>query len=769
MPDLIYNIKFKIDSKIGDFGQAGAAKSLEELNDSLDKTNRSTGNLGKEVKGVLEKNKLFISSNDKLKRSIDLKRKATQGDLREIVKTNQAASKRAQLIRKQRIDLEKLTSSGKLNRAERTRLNGLISRLTTQEQQLIVQLQKGRAALRGQEVQTESLTKDTNKLADAKKRLGKQTSSNNKAFSTANQTLFSFSDGIQDASQFIQGGQVNFAQGMRAVGNNIGFTAELMGNLTTKTGGLKGAFKALGRSLLGPGGILIGINLLVTAATVIPQLFNEGKKSAEDLEKELDGLNDTARKTAEIISGSGAFEFGIESLKSQKQVLVDILKERQKVNKIDLESLETALEEAKVRARKLKESNQFRVFFEGEIASQEMVIQGKKDVLSLEEEIERVKAESAKTDKEILSLNRQIVSETEARRLAGLKLQEEGFVDALRASLNIEPEDVVIDNMDEMSATINSLFGEQLARESVKAVAPVDVLIDDSLEVFEGKIPDMFNTINGLVQSTVDGVVRVSREFEELLGLEDTELPPLYQTVAFAEQEIARLQIELAKTVSDEEAKILRERIQNYQDFIDSRTKGITDSTETETNALTEEQKERQTATLSMLKVTDQFTDGFTSLMKTQIKSEFQVAKARGASAKQLEMIRRKQFEVEKKSAIAEALINTAKAITENLGKPKQIAIAAALGAIQIAKIKATKFGADDSGGGGASTGSGGISPISSSKSGVSEPTQQISFLPNATTSGQAPPTIDVKIDRAGLAVAVGKGGREIGNKQVRV
>ena len=51
----------------------------------------------------------------------------------------------------------------------------------------------------------------------------------------------------------------------------------------------------------------------------------------------------------------------------------------------------------------------------------------------------------------------------------------------------------------------------------------------------------------------------------------------------------------------------------------------------------------------------------------------------------------------------------------------------------------------------------------------MSEPTQQISFLPNAARSGQAPPTIDVKIDRAGLAVAVGKGGREIGNKQVRV
>jgi hypothetical protein len=41
--------------------------------------------------------------------------------------------------------------------------------------------------------------------------------------------------------------------------------------------------------------------------------------------------------------------------------------------------------------------------------------------------------------------------------------------------------------------------------------------------------------------------------------------------------------------------------------------------------------------------------------------------------------------------------------------------------------------------------------------------------LPNAASSGQAPPTVDVKIDRAGLAVAVNKGNRELANKQVRV
>ena len=132
-------------------------------------------------------------------------------------------------------------------------------------------------------------------------------------------------------------------------------------------------------------------------------------------------------------------------------------------------------------------------------------------------------------------------------------------------------------------------------------------------------------------------------------------------------------------------------------------------------------------------------------------------------------------FEDQKASAIASALVNAGSAIVRQYADlplaaaiPASIATAAATKK-QIDEIKKTKFGdrGNVSAGGGGGGGTSGISPISSSD--VSQPMQSISFLPNAATSGQAPPTIDVKIDRAGLAVAVGKGGREIGNKQVRV
>ena len=96
---------------------------------------------------------------------------------------------------------------------------------------------------------------------------------------------------------------------------------------------------------------------------------------------------------------------------------------------------------------------------------------------------------------------------------------------------------------------------------------------------------------------------------------------------------------------------------------------------------------------------------------------------------------------------------------------PASIATAAATKK-QIDEIKKTKFGDR---GGSVGGGGGSVPAISSSALGVSQPTQQINFLPNAASSGGAPPAVDVKIDRAGLAVAVNTGNRELANKQVRV
>ena len=730
MPDLIYNIKFKIASKIDDLGGAGAAKSLNELNEAVDKTNRSTGKLGEEVKEIVAKNTEFIASNSKVKASIDNKRKATQNELRTIAKTNLEARSRIKQIRQEKINLDKFIQSNKLNTAERTKLIAQSTRLENQEKALIVELQKGRAALQGQGNETEELTTATERLANAKKELGSVTTSNNKAFSTANQTLFSFSDGIQDAAQFIQGGQVNFAQGMRAVGNNVGFTAELFGNLTTKSGGLKNAFKALGKSLIGPGGILIGINLLVTAATVLPQLLGKNKESAEDLEKALEGLNDVARRTSEIIAQTGAFDLGIEGLESQKQVLLDILESKRQEHNLSESSLQTELEAAKERAERLEMSHRFRTFIHTEderiIATQAMMKAGQEEVLRIEREIEKAKAKNVNTSEEIKKLEEEIKNETEARRLAGEKLIEEGFIDAVKASINVEPEFVLIENIDEIDAFLKSIELEQAARESVKVDVPVDILIEEDIEI----------------------------------DMPDLELGPAAGTIAFAQREIKDLTDQFNNAITDAEAATFAKRIQLLEDFIAKRKELL----QGDDGSGGDDDDDGGIFSDDNFKMASQFTKGIVSLRKTELKSELQVAKARGASAQQLEAIRKKQFLVEKRSAIAETLINTAKAIAENLGRPRKIAFAATLGAIQLAKIRATKFGGGGGGGGGSAASDAGAA-------GQEAPqfTQSVSFLPSSPITNQAAPTVDVNIDRAGLAVAVNRGQQDLLNNSTSI
>lgn len=116
-----------------------------------------------------------------------------------------------------------------------------------------------------------------------------------KAQSNANQTLFSFGDLVNDAQQF----QFGFASGSRAIGNNVGFMAEQFSNVQTRAGGFVGALKAMGKSLIGPGGIILGLNLVISAATLFGEklfggddsIAKKAKKAREELQKTREELD----------------------------------------------------------------------------------------------------------------------------------------------------------------------------------------------------------------------------------------------------------------------------------------------------------------------------------------------------------------------------------------------------------------------------------------------------------------------------------------------
>lgn len=76
--------------------------------------------------------------------------------------------------------------------------------------------------------------------------------------------------------------------GIIGIGNNITATAEAFGALKNQTGSTGGALKALGASLAGSGGLLLGVSLLTTGFTLLAQ----SGLSAEDIIKKLTGTFD---------------------------------------------------------------------------------------------------------------------------------------------------------------------------------------------------------------------------------------------------------------------------------------------------------------------------------------------------------------------------------------------------------------------------------------------------------------------------------------------
>lgn len=134
-----------------------------------------------------------------------------------------------------------------------------------------------------------------------------------KVTSGANQILLSFGDIIQDSAQFSFG----FAQGARAIGNNIAFAAEqfliLRANLAASQGAsvtFGAAMKSIVGALKGPFGAIILINTLVTAVTMFSSWSSKAAKDADTFASK---IRDLAKSNRDLI----------ESLKESNEYLSD--------------------------------------------------------------------------------------------------------------------------------------------------------------------------------------------------------------------------------------------------------------------------------------------------------------------------------------------------------------------------------------------------------------------------------------------------------------
>ena len=319
MPQLIYDVQFKIDQSslsglknIVDSSTTGEVTKLtekiEKLESQLNKLKGTNQKVSKSTKQLVDQSK---RKTDAVKRDEAILKRALQ--------TNNLNNKSVQ---EAALRLQQGTAALENHTNEMAEASVSTKRTATSQQALAKQVT----------TTTGTITRATGTLQQFNQqveRSGKGFKGSNKEFAIANQTLFGFGDLAQDATQFSQG----FAQGMRAIGNNIAFNAEMFGTLRTRTGSTMGALKSLGASFKGVGGVILGVNIAVMVATSLLTKFGGKAKEAKS------SVDDFASALSQLRKVSEADFLDINSLTLQKESLEEILPVAEALTKrvLDLE------------------------------------------------------------------------------------------------------------------------------------------------------------------------------------------------------------------------------------------------------------------------------------------------------------------------------------------------------------------------------------------------------------------------------------------------
>lgn len=305
MPQLIYDVQFKIDQSslsglknIVDSSTTGEVtkltKKIEQLESQLNKLKGTNQKVSKTTKQFVNQSKQKTAAVKRdeaiLKRALqtnDLNNKSVQEAAVRLQSSTQALENHSNEMAEASLSTKRNAASQETLARQVTTTTGTITRATGTLQQFNQQVNRSQKGFKG----------------------------SNKEFAIANQTLFGFGDLAQDATQFSQG----FAQGMRAIGNNIAFNAEMFGTLRTRTGSTMGALKSLRASFKGVGGVILGVNVAVMVATSLLTKFGGKAKEAKS------SVDDFASALAELRKVSEADFLDINALTLQKESLEEIL------------------------------------------------------------------------------------------------------------------------------------------------------------------------------------------------------------------------------------------------------------------------------------------------------------------------------------------------------------------------------------------------------------------------------------------------------------
>ena len=273
MPDLIYNVKFEIDSasaqQVGQIVDSSNTqdikvlqKEVERLNNVLKESRIENGKVNKSVKEKILAYKEEVASLKLLDTKIN----------KSIQVYGEFSDETMSLVSDLRMQSQAVDNTGQ----ELLELANASDRTTGEVIVLTNAVSTGnRAMVAG--------AKRAREMASAQSIMEGQMGEGIKTFSAGNQAIFSFSDLIQDSTQFSYG----FATGMRAIGNNISFTAELLAYLSREA---KASGQTLRQSLLaslkGVNGVVLALNFAVTVGTILLEKFGKkSKETADDLDE----------------------------------------------------------------------------------------------------------------------------------------------------------------------------------------------------------------------------------------------------------------------------------------------------------------------------------------------------------------------------------------------------------------------------------------------------------------------------------------------------
>lgn len=350
---------------------SGATQKLEQetksfissLGQSTSMTERNVNEASQLISKIDEQ----VASNQKLQRSVGLTRKQQASLLKEeqrLIKTKESLQNRVsgtanrfeQFKRSAaaaRADLQRLSADNlragettESHKEEQQRLEQVLQDLGIEfkmlaeagelSEQQMTQMSSALAGVKGQALQTDRNLKGMSQAFTGQ----------TKATNSANQILLSFGDIAQDSAQF----QFGFAQGMRAIGNNVTFVAEQFTIFAAKTaaanGGtltMKSAIDTMKKALRGPAGLVVILSAAVTVITVMSGALKKNKKRAEEAADGISEYADAIKTLRGLVTPDVTQLEGLLQEESQVERLVELVRERSELEReINASRLEAA-------------------------------------------------------------------------------------------------------------------------------------------------------------------------------------------------------------------------------------------------------------------------------------------------------------------------------------------------------------------------------------------------------------------------------------------